>query len=158
MSKHDYYREQLQQSRAALEAVLNQLSPEQWQTPVFSEGQTWTVRDVVAHLVENERGMSIHVHKIRKGEETVPEGFDLQAWNAGLKSRTGELSPVELRQRMQDVRARTLQGLESITAGEWPLSGRHPARGVSTIEQYFETMVDHETTHTADIKTALGIR
>lgn len=157
MDKKEFWQEQLSQSRAALEALLNQLAPEQWQTPVFSEEQSWTVQDVVAHLVENERAMSIHIHKIRKGEETVPASFDLQQWNAGLKTRTGAVSPAELRQRMIEVRAKTLQGLATITEADWQLTGRHPARGVITIEQYFETIAGHETSHTTDIKTALGL-
>lgn len=155
MNKKVAWKQQLDQSRANLESVLDQLSSEQWQTPVFSEGQTWTVRDVVAHLVENERGMSIHIHKIRKGRETVPENFDLQEWNAGLKSRAGDVQPGELRKQLVEVRQRTLQEMETLSPAEWELTGRHPFRGVITIEQYYETMADHEATHTQDIKTAL---
>jgi hypothetical protein len=108
-------------------------------TPIISEGNTWTVLDIVAHLVENERGMSIHVHKIRKGQETVPPDFNLNQWNAGLKGRMGHPSPAELLANMAD------------------LAGRHPARGVITIAQYYETMAGHDAWHTNDIKKALGL-
>ena len=66
-----HWQQELNESRAALYEFLNSLAPEQWQTKVFAEGDTWTVATVLAHLVESERGMSIHVHKIRKGEATI---------------------------------------------------------------------------------------
>jgi hypothetical protein len=148
-------KQKLTQTRTELESLLASLIPEQWHVPVISEGDTWTVRDIVAHLVENERGMSIHVHKIRQGKETVPESFDLTRWNAGLKGRMGNPTPAELLEALAQTRAKTLSVLESIGPEEWSLTGRHPSRGPITIEQYYETMADHDAGHTNDIKKAL---
>jgi hypothetical protein len=58
---------------------------------------------------------------------------------------------------MPKVRARTLQVLDSINEDEWELQGRHPSRGLITIEQYYETIAGHDMTHTRDIKRALGL-
>jgi uncharacterized protein (TIGR03083 family) len=150
-------KQKLTQARTDLENLLASLTPEQWLTPVISEGNTWTVLDIAAHLVENERGMSIHVHKIRKGQETVPPDFELNQWNAGLKDRMGQPSPADLLQNLAQTRAKTLEVLDSIRADEWGLTGRHPARGVITIEQYYETMANHDAWHTNDIKKGLGL-
>jgi hypothetical protein len=155
--KKSELKQKLTHTRADLENLLASLTPNQWNVPVISEGNTWTVLDIVAHLVENERGMSIHVHKIRKGQETVPADFDLNQWNAGLKGRMGNPTPTELLQALAQTRAKTLEVLNSIRADEWSLTGRHPARGVITIEQYYETMAGHDTWHTNDIKKALGL-
>jgi hypothetical protein len=155
--KKSELKQKLTHTRADLENLLASLTPNQWNVPVISEGNTWTVLDIVAHLVENERGMSIHVHKIRKGQETVPADFDLNQWNAGLKGRMGNPTPTELLQALAQTRAKTLEVLNSIRADEWSLIGRHPARGVITIEQYYETMAGHDTWHTNDIKKALGL-
>ena len=152
------YTQKITQARTNLLNLLNSLSEEQLQTPVISEDQTWTALDIVAHLLENERGMSIHVHKIRNGRETVPEGFDLNEWNAGLKERVGPLpSLAEMLEELAQTRAKTLEVLESLKDEEWNLQGRHPNRGVITIEQYYETMAGHDMWHTSDIKTALGL-
>ncbi len=147
----------LNQNRTELESLLTSLSPEQWQTPVIEEGDTWTVLTVASHLAENERGMSIHVHKIRQGKETVPEGFNIHEWNAGVKGRIGAPAPTELLQMLAQTRARTLEGLESIKDEEWGLTGRHPTQGLITIEQYFETIANHDLEHLAQIKRALGV-
>ena len=155
--RKEILKQKMSDARTALTNLLSQLTPEQWQTPVFSEQQTWTVQYIVAHLTDAEQGMSIQVHKIRKGQETLPEGFDLNQWNAGVQERVGPLTIEELLDRMPKVRARTLQGLGSINEDEWELQGRHPSRGLITIEQYYETIAGHDMTHTRDIKQALGL-
>jgi hypothetical protein len=155
--KQAYWKQALAQARTELETFLQSLNPAELQTPVVSEDQnTWTVLDVVAHLLENERGMSIHIHKIRKGQETVPPDFDLNRWNAGLKERMSNPTLSELLENLAQVRARTLKELDSLAAEEWALQGRHPARGMITIEQYYETIAYHDRHHLNDIQQALS--
>jgi uncharacterized protein (TIGR03083 family) len=155
--KKETWQHKLAQSRQALLTLLNSLEPAQWDAVVFSENEPWTVATAVSHLIDSERGMSIQVHKIRKGEPTVPEGFDLVRWNAGVKKRIGSLSPAELLSALDATRAKTLEVMASLNEEEWALTGRHPSRGVITIEQYYETITGHEQMHGQDIKQALGL-
>ena len=148
--------QKLNESRAALFELLNNLPPDQWQTPVFSEGGAWTVATVLAHLVESERGMSIHVHKIRKGEATIAQDFDLDRWNAGLTWRTGDVEPEELMARAAATRAKTLEVMNSLKDDEWKLTGRHPSRGQISVLQYYQTIHAHEVGHLQDIRAALA--
>ena len=151
-----HWQEKLAESRAALFALLNSLQPEQWHTPVFSEGDTWSVATVVSHLLDGERGMSVQVHKIRKGEETLPPGFDLDRWNAGVPKRVGNLGAAELMAALETTRAKTLDVMNSLQDEDWSRTGRHPSRGVITIEQYYETINAHDLIHAADIRKAVG--
>ena len=151
------WKRKLDESRTALFQLLNSLSTEQWQTTVFAEGDTWTVATVLAHLVESERGMSIHVHKIRKGEATIADDFDLERWNAGLTRRTGDVAPEELMANAVATRARTLDVMDSLDEREWELTGRHPSRGEISIAQYYETIHAHEVGHLRDIREAMGV-
>ena len=73
-----------------------------------------------------------------------------------MRERIGDAGPEELRQRLGAVRERLLDGLATITGDEWQLTGRHPFRGLISIEQYFETITDHETLHTGHIKQAIN--
>lgn len=156
-NKKDIWREKLAQARQELLTLLNSLTPDQWNSSVFSENETWTVATVLSHLIDAERGMSIQIHKTRKGEPTVPEGFDIHRWNASVKKRIGDLSPAELLAALESTRAKTLEGLESLQDAEWTLTGRHPTRGIITIEQYYETIAGHDLGHAQDIKQALGL-
>jgi hypothetical protein len=54
------------------------------------------------------------------------------------------------------IRQRLLDGLATISDSEWQLTGRHPFRGIISIEQYFETITDHETIHTGHILQAIN--
>ncbi|MBX3015617.1 MAG: DinB family protein [Caldilineaceae bacterium] len=150
------WQQKLAESRAGLLALLQDLTPDQWTQVVFSEGAPWTVTTVVSHLLDSERGMSIQIHKTRKGEETVPPGFDIDRWNAGVQKRVGDLSPAELLASLVATRAKTLEVMNSLQAEDWARIGRHPARGLITIAQYYETIYEHELTHTRDIQAALG--
>ncbi len=152
-----HWQQKMNESRTALFELLNSLAPEQWQTTVFAEGDKWTVATVLAHLVESERGMSIHVHKIRKGEATIADDFDLNRWNAGLTRRTGDVAPQELMANAVATRAKTLEVMDSLDESEWELTGRHPSRGQISITQYYETIHAHEVAHLRDIGKALGV-
>lgn len=151
-----HWQQKLAESRTSLFTLLNGLSPAQWTQPVFTEGDTWTVTTVVSHLLDSEKGMSIQIHKTRKGEETIPEGFDIQRWNAGVQKRVGDLSPAELLAALESTRAKTLEVMNSLKDEDWSRTGRHPARGVITIDQYYETIHAHELMHAEDMKRALA--
>ncbi|MBI3959160.1 MAG: DinB family protein [Chloroflexi bacterium] len=156
MNRTEKWSKALADARAALLETLDGLAPEQWEQVVFAEGDQWTVSTIVGHLIDSELGMSIHIHKIRKGEETLPEGFNLTRWNAGVKQRVGNPSPAELLAGLEATRARTLQGLNGLAEGDWERTGRHPSRGVITIEQYYETIAGHERMHLEHIKQAIS--
>lgn len=156
VDRKTHWQEKLAESRAALFALLNSLQPGQWHAPVFSEGDTWNVATVVSHLLDSERGMSVQVHKSRKGEETLPPGFDLDRWNAGVPKRIGNLSPAELIAALETTRAKTLDVMNSLQDEDWARTGRHPSRGVITIDQYYETIHAHELIHADDIRKAVG--
>jgi hypothetical protein len=153
--KRSFYKQKIVEARAELENLLASLTDEQQHIPIISEGQIWNALDIAAHLLENERAMSIHVHKIRQGKETVPEGFDLDKWNAGLKDRAEVQSMPQILEELKQSRVKTLEVLESIKDDEWELQGRHPLRGMISIEQYYETIAGHDTWHVKDIKKAL---
>lgn len=150
--KRSHWQQKLSESRRALLAFLNELPAEQWTSPVFSEGEPWTITTVVSHLLDSERGMSIQVHKIRKGEETVPADFDITRWNSGVQKRIGDRTPAELLSLLDATRAKTLEVMNALRGEEWALTGRHPARGIITIEQYYETIHAHELAHLADME------
>lgn len=155
--KKAMFKAKLTEARNQLTELLQSLSEEQLNTPVIADGDEWTPLNVVSHLVENERGMSIHIYKVRNGRETVPETFKVEDWNAGLKERMGQPSREELLKALEETRTKTLEGLESLEDHEWELTGRHPDQGIITIEQYFETIASHDLHHIGDIKKGLNL-
>ena len=156
-AKRTAWKQKLAQSRMALRSLLNTLTPEQWATTVYSEGDSWQISTIISHLIDAERGMSVQIHRTRKGEPSLPEGFDLNRWNAGVKKRMGDLSSGELLAALAETRAKTLEVMDSLQDEDWSRVGRHASRGEITVEQFYETIHGHELMHTADIKQALGL-
>ena len=105
--KKAMFKAKLTEARNQLTELLQSLSEEQLNTPVIADGDEWTPLNVVSHLVENERGMSIHIYKVRNGRETVPETFKVEDWNAGLKERMGQPSREELLKALEETRTKT---------------------------------------------------
>jgi hypothetical protein len=68
----------------------------------------------------------------------------------------GAPAPEELLSALEATRTKTLEVMSTLKDEEWSLTGRHPSRGIITIEQYYETIAGHETTHAQDIQKALG--
>ena len=72
------------------------LTDEQWQTEVYTEDQTWTIRNVLAHFVTSERGLVRLFERIRAGGEGSPDDFSIDRYNARQQEKTQNLSPQEL--------------------------------------------------------------
>ena len=79
--------------------VLNGLTEEQWQAPVYSdEGAEWRVIDVVRHVADSERGMTALMAQVQAGGEGVPadfEGITVFLASAASDFVTGTAIPVD---------------------------------------------------------------
>ncbi len=63
----DYLVARLRDKDAALVTFFEVLAPEQWSTPVYTEGPVWTAKDVLAHLVSAERGLTRMIADVVNG-------------------------------------------------------------------------------------------
>ena len=48
-------------------SIFTGLTHEQWQMKVYTEGATWTIRNVLSHFVTSERGLVKLFEQIRQG-------------------------------------------------------------------------------------------
>ena len=156
-AKAEMWKAKLAESQNALLNLIESLTPDQWESQVFSEGAQWSVLSTLRHLAESETGMSIQIHKTRKGQPTVPEGFDLDRWNAGTDTRMAEVSSDSIIETLKTTRAKTIEVMESLADDDWAKVGRHPSMGISSIEQYYGIIHGHQMTHIQDIRKALGL-
>jgi uncharacterized damage-inducible protein DinB len=143
-------------SREALFATMDGLSDQDWDTPVQSEGEGWTVRHVITHLLDTEQSQMMLMHRLRGGEETVPADFDIDRWNRRVKKM--EPKPAdELRAGLEQSRAVFGSLLDQITPEDLTLTGRHPALGEDvTLERFLELLAWHESHHTKEITDGLN--
>lgn len=135
----------LARTPAALNALLRGL-PDVWTLTNEGEG-TWTVRDVVAHLIFADRTdwmpRARHILEFGESEPFPPfrrTGYILESEGKSL---------TELLDDLARVRADSLValGILRLTPEDLARRGRHPALGSATLSELLATWTAHDLTH-----------
>ncbi len=121
-----------------------------------SEEGTWTVKDLLGHLADGERGNFGQAKRLVAGEQTVPEDFDLDRWNRGAVRRAAETSPDDLLGAIAEAYSAALAFLETLDESDLDKVGLHSSGETMTTEGFLRRMVNHRLEHVTDIKSALG--
>ena len=144
----------LARTPATLDALLRDL-PESWTLGDEGEG-TWSPREVVGHLVFNERTdwMPRLRRVLESGESRAFEPFD----RAGHKVEMQGKTLPELLDELARARAESLRELRALDLRQEDLarSGRHPAFGRVTLSQLLAAWVAHDLTHLHQVSRALA--
>ncbi len=145
----------MEQGQKTLE-FFRALAPEQWRLPIYTEGSTWSVQDVLAHFAAAESGITRLVENILGGGPGSPDNFDLNAYNerkvAGLKSTSVE----ELLLKFSVLREKSAALVKGLNQDDLAKMGRHPWLGIASIEDILKMMVLHNQIHQRDIRRAIN--
>jgi hypothetical protein len=144
----------LVEGRKTLE-FFRSLTPEQWESTIYTEGSVWRLRDVLAHFVSAELGMLRLVESILSGGQGTPDDFDLNAYNerkvAGLKD-----TPIEvLLEQFSNARQRSVALVQTVSAADLAKNGRHPWLGIAPIADILKMMYRHNQIHQREIRRIL---
>lgn len=131
------------------------LTDEQWQMEVYTEGETWTIRNVLAHFVTSERGLLILFERIRQTGEGASEDFSIDRYNAAQQQRTRELAPQELLEQYKAIRSDAVAWTLSLEESDLEKQGRHPFLGMTTIREMIKMLYLHNQIHYRDMKKVL---
>ena len=127
----------------------------QWSTPVYSEGASWTVRNVLAHVMTAERAFARLFEDIRQGGPGVAQDFAIDRYNARQQEKTQALGPGELLGQFRAARAEMAAWVAGLEDGDLERRGRHPFLGVTTLREMIRMVYIHNQTHYRDIRRAL---
>lgn len=133
----------------------NAMASNQWDLPIYNEGPGWKVHNVLAHFTEAEGSISKLIRSIVEGGPGVPEGFDIDRWNA---KHTGEISQQDkdwLLAEFARRRGNTVEMVRGFSDADLEKRGRHPALGVTEVKNMVRLMFIHIQGHQRDIKRAL---
>ena len=131
------------------------LMDEQWQSEVYTEGETWTIRNVLSHFVTSERGLLKLFERIRTTGEGASEDFSIDRYNAAQQQRTKDLTPQELLEQYKAIRSDTIAWTLSLSEEDLEKVGRHPFLGLTTIREMIKMLYIHNLTHYRDMKKVL---
>ena len=155
MSELNDLADKLQSEGEKFFALFAGLTDEQWQLEVYTEGETWTIRNVLAHFVTSERGLVKLFERVRTTGEGAAEDFSIDRYNAAQQQKNQSLSPQELLEQYKSVRSDSVAWTLSLEAAELEKTGRHPFLGMTTLREMIKMLYLHNQIHYRDMKKVL---
>jgi len=142
----------LERTPKVLTTLLDEL-PEDW-TRVDEGPDTWSPREVVAHLIHGERTDWIPRARIILKQESYRR-FDPFDRFAELKSQRPLKDLLEEFDQLRSGNVATLRGW-NLKAKDMELTGEHPEFGAVTMRQLLATWVVHDLSHIAQITRTMA--
>jgi len=142
----------LERTPAVLSTLLGEL-PDSW-TRVDEGPETWTPREVVAHLIHGERTDWIPRARIIFKQESIRR-FDPFNRFAELKSEKPLRDLLNEFDKLRSNNVATLRGW-NLKAKDLELTGEHPEFGSVTMRQLLATWVVHDLSHIAQITRTMA--
>jgi DinB superfamily len=136
-------------------SIFSGLTDDQWNHEVYTEGATWTIRNVLAHFVTSERGLLKLFERIRQGGEGSPDDFSIDRYNAAMQERTKAATTQELLEQYKEVRANAIAWVSGLKESELEMIGRHPFLGHTAIRDMIKMLYIHNLNHYRDMRKAL---
>jgi uncharacterized damage-inducible protein DinB len=155
MSEITELAEKLKSEGEKFAAFFAGLSNDQWQCEVYTEGATWTIRNVLSHFVTSERGLIRLFEQIRRGGAGSSDDFSIDRYNARQQEKTKELTPAELLERYKSVRADSIAWVSGLQDSELEFEGRHPFLQQTTLREMIKMLYIHNQIHYRDIRKVL---
>lgn len=157
MSEIPELAEKLKSEGEKFVAIFSGLTDEQWQAEVYTEGTTWTIRNVLSHFVTSERGLVKLFEQIRQGGAGSSEDFSIDRYNASMQARMKNSTPQELLEQYKSVRADSIAWTSSLSEADLEKQGRHPFLGMTTIREMIKMLYLHNQLHYRDIKRVIKV-
>ena len=147
--------EKLKTEGERMVAFFSELTDDQWVNEVYTEGTTWSIRNVLSHFVTSERGLVKLFERIRATGEGASDDFSIDRYNASQQEKTKNLEPAELLEQYKQVRADSVQWVSGLKDEDLEIKGRHPFLGETVIREMIKMLYLHNQLHYRDVKRSL---
>ena len=138
--------EQIEEAPARLRAAVEDLSPEQMNTPYRPGG--WTVRQVVHHVPDSHLNSYIRFKLALTEEEPTIKPYDEARWAELADSQAPPEVSLAL---LEFLHRRWVPLLRSLTPADFARTFRHPELGLMTLEKTLALYAWHGRHHVAHI-------
>lgn len=135
--------------------IFSNLTDEQWKAEVYTEGTTWSIRNVLSHFVTSERGLVKLFEQIRQGGGGAADDFSIDRYNAAQQEKTKEFTSTQLLDQYKVVRANSVMWVSGLNEEDLEIKGRHPFLEVTTIREMVKMLYLHNQIHYRDLKKVL---
>lgn len=135
--------------------IFSALTDDQWRAEVYTEGEVWTVRNVLSHFVTSERGLVKLFESICQGGAGATDDFSIDRYNTEQQEKSKNLTPVELLEQYKVVRGNSVSWVSSLKDEELEIKGRHPFLGETVLREMIKMLYLHNQIHYRDLKKAI---
>jgi len=135
--------------------IFSGLTDDQWKAQVYTEGETWSIRNVLSHFYTSERGLVKMFQSIVGGGTGAGDDFSIDRYNAAQQEKTKDLPVGELLEKYKSIRAETITWVMSLKESDLELKGRHPFLGETTIREMIKMLYIHNQAHYRDFKKVI---
>jgi hypothetical protein len=135
--------------------IFSELTDDQWQVEVYTEGTTWTIHNVLSHFVTSERGLVKLFESIHQGGAGATDDFSIDRYNATQQEKTKGLTPAELLEQYKVVRGDAVNWVSGLQDEELEIKGRHPFLGETVLREMIKMLYLHNQIHYRDLKKVL---
>ena len=147
--------EKLKTEGERMAAFFAELTDDQWESEVYTEGTTWTIRNVLSHYVTSERGLVRLFENVRTTGKGAADDFSIDRYNASQQEKTKDLTSADLLEQYKQVRADSIKWVSALKDEELEIKGRHPFLGETIIREMINMLYLHNQLHYRDVKRAL---
>lgn len=156
MKTKEKIRAKLDEARDEMNRVLDQVG-DRWEQQVYSDGLAWSVRQVLVHVADADRGHNRQAMGYAEGQQVIPPDFDVQRYNTRTTEKLASKTVEEARTEMAQSRQALLEWLDGVEEDKLDREGRHASGNVMTVRNMLRIQALHEQAHARDIAAALGI-
>ncbi len=135
--------------------IFSKLTEDQWLAEVYTEGTTWSIRNVLSHFVTSERGLVKLFEQIRQGGGGAADDFSIDRYNASQQEKTKDFTPAELLEQYKEIRRNTVTWVSGLKDEDLEIKGRHPFLGETVIREMVKMLYLHNQIHYRDLKKVL---
>jgi len=152
------HKEALAAARQHLNEIFDKIG-DAWNTQVYSDGAQWTAQQLAIHLMVTDRGHNNMLMAIARGENTVPEDFDLERFNRRSveKQQDAGITMEQVRSNLKATRDELNIWLDTLDEKLLENKGRHGTLRILSISEILDVMAAHEHQHADDIATAIEL-
>ena len=111
----------------------------------------WCIREIVAHLADDELVGAYRIRLILSAPGTVIQAFDQDVW-----ASTGRYSMLDIADSLalyRTLRFANLKLLQSLTEDEWNMFGVHAERGIESLRDIAMYFAGHDINHFQQIES-----
>lgn len=151
----DRLKAKLAASREKVFAAMDRIG-ERGDEQVYSDGAQWTLRQLAIHLAIADGGHNEMCYRYSRGEEYIPEGYDIDRYNKSSVGKRESMTLDEARASMEKTRSELIAWLDNLDdESVLDKTGRHPVAENVTVHRIIEINAIHEDGHANDILAML---